>query len=220
MTRRLLAFVAIGSCFATVEEFLTVVVLRHDVASYVFTLLVLFPAFLLFAAGTGRLIDRLVSRAALREPVHFVTFGLVGLMIEWFLIGLTPWSNPAAPVVLMVLFQVGMFSFWATVAYAPRLLLGRDGPGRWARKAVVRFSLGYFSLVYVVAVAVPARLRFATVIPLLVLGYLVLDGLFVAHFARLLARDAGRSGAWSPPVRQPPASSSFEGCSWWVRPGV
>ncbi len=41
--KRFLAFLAIGSCFATVEEFLTVVVLRHDVPSYVFTLIILFP---------------------------------------------------------------------------------------------------------------------------------------------------------------------------------
>ena len=131
MARKLLAFVAIGSCFATVEEFLTVVVLRHDVASYVFTVVVLFPAFLLFVAGTSHLTDRLVRRESLREPVHFITYGLVGLMIEWFLIGLTPWSNPDAPVVLMVLFQVGMFSFWATVAYcAPAVAEPRrGGPG-------------------------------------------------------------------------------------------
>jgi hypothetical protein len=189
MARKLLAFVAIGLCFATVEEFLTVVVLRHDVASYVFTVVVLFPAFLLFVAGTSRVTDLLVRRESLREPIHFVTFGLIGLMIEWFLIGLTPWSNPRAPVALMALFQVGMFSFWATVAYAPRMLLSRDEGGRAIRKAVVWFSVVYFALVYVVAATVPGRWRFATVISLLVLGYLVLDGLFVACFVRLLSDD-------------------------------
>jgi len=189
MVRKLIAFVAVGSCFATVEEFLTVVVLRHDVASYVFTLLILFPAFLLFVAGTIRVTDRLVRRASLREPIHFVTFGLVGLMIEWFLIGLTPWSNPRAPAGLMALFQVGMFSFWAAVAYAPRMLLSRDEGGRAIRRAVVWFSVVFFALVYVIAGTVPGRWRFATVIPLLVLGYLVLDGLFVARFVRLLSDD-------------------------------
>ena len=114
---------------------------------WAFTLFILFQTWV--QPLDGWLIDRLVPRVALREPVYFVTCGLAGLMIEWFLIGLTPWSNPDAPVVLMALFQVGMFSFWATVAYAPRLLLARDEPGRWARKAVIRFSVGYFALVYV-----------------------------------------------------------------------
>src|SRR4051812_21121322 len=56
--RNFVTFVALGSAFATVEEFLTVVVLRHDLPSYLFTLLVLFPAYLSFVYHSDRLIDR------------------------------------------------------------------------------------------------------------------------------------------------------------------
>ena len=49
-------FVVIGSVSATVEEFLTIVVLRRDVPSYLFTLLVLFPTYLSFVYFSSRII--------------------------------------------------------------------------------------------------------------------------------------------------------------------
>ena len=106
--RQFLAFIAIGSFFATVEEFLTVVVLRHDVASYLFTLVVLFPVFLTFVWASSRLLNRLARRQPTRELLHFFLYGLVGLLLEWFLIGLTPWSDPNAHPAAMLLFQLGI----------------------------------------------------------------------------------------------------------------
>jgi hypothetical protein len=49
-------FVVIGSVFATVEEFLTIVVLRRDVPSYLFTLLVVFPTYVRLPDGYFRLL--------------------------------------------------------------------------------------------------------------------------------------------------------------------
>ena len=49
-------FVVTGSVFATVEEFLTIVVLKRDIPSYLFTLLVLSPrtrALSTFPAGSS-----------------------------------------------------------------------------------------------------------------------------------------------------------------------
>jgi hypothetical protein len=91
--------------------------------------------------------------------------------------GLSPWSNPAANPLLMLAFQVGMFAFWATVATAPRVFLDRRAPGRHARRLIVWFFVPYFALVYCVALSVAASLRFAIIIPLLVVGYSVVTGL-------------------------------------------
>ena len=85
--KKFLTFLAIGSFFSTVEEFLTVVVLKHDVSSYVFTLLILFPVFLTFVYFSSRLLDRLNPDESARELTHYFTYGLVGLLIEWFVIG-------------------------------------------------------------------------------------------------------------------------------------
>ncbi len=175
--RRFFGFVAIGSLFATVEEFLTVVVLRGEFGSYLFTVVILFPLCLSAAFGVSRLIDRLVSREPARDFVHFVTCGLAGLIgVEWGLIGLTPWSNPNAPPILMILFQAGMFLFWATISTVPRVFLAPGARAHATRRRILRFFIAYFAIVYVVAFAVPAAHRFATLIPLIVAGYVVVAG--------------------------------------------
>jgi hypothetical protein len=88
--KRLVAFVAIGSVFATVEEFLTVVVLRRDIPGYLFTLLVLFPAYLSFVYFSSRILDRIVRREPARDLVHPLVYGSLGLLLEWTLMGLSP----------------------------------------------------------------------------------------------------------------------------------
>lgn len=183
--KRFFAFIGIGSCFATVEEFLTVVVLRHDVASYLFTLIILFPAFLTLVWASSGLLDRLFGRA--RELAHLLVYGALGLVVvEWALIGLTPWSNPEANPLAMLGFQLGMFAFWATVATAPRVFL--DPRGTSTRRRILRFYVPYFALTYVVGLSVPRRVRFVTLILLILLGYLTVAAMLLRH-----ALDASRA---------------------------
>lgn len=178
--KRYLAFVAIGSGFATVEEFLTVVLLRHDVGSYIFTLVILFPVFLSVVYFSSKLLDRAFHREQARELAHLAVYAWVGLMLEWFLMGLAPWSNPNANPLLMLVFQLGMLSFWGTVAFAPRLFL--NGRGRATAKRMLRFYIPYFTLVYVIAFAAPERARFAIVIPCIIFGYLALNVFYAKYF--------------------------------------
>jgi hypothetical protein len=180
--KKLLLFIAVGSFFSTVEEFLTVVVLRRDIPAYVFTLLILFPTFLMAVFFSSKLLDRLSSSDPMRDLVHLIVYGGVGLMIEWFLIGLSPWSNPSANPFGMAIFQIGMISFWATVSFAPRLFLGHDKLNARTRNQILGFYIPYFVIVYTVSVSVPAQLRFGTVIPLVILGYLVLDVFYLRYF--------------------------------------
>ena len=72
-----------------------------------------------------------------------------------------------------------MFAFWATVATSPRVFLDRREPGRHARRWIMRFFVPYFALVDSVVLSVPESLRFATIIPLIIVGYLVVAGLLV-----------------------------------------
>jgi hypothetical protein len=192
--KRYLAFLLIGSFFATVEEFLTVVVLRHDVASYVFTLLILFPVFLTLVYFSSRLIDRSIARQPTRHVVHFLSYGWMGLMIEWFLIGLTPWKDPDANPILVLLFQLGMFSFWSTVAFAPRLLLDTNPWSRRHGQRVLWFYVPYFVFVYTVAWLTPETLRFVALIGLIIFGYLTVNALFVLYFFESFAQTAAAEG--------------------------
>lgn len=187
--KKYLKFIAIGSFFATVEEFLTVVVLKHDPGSYIFTLLILFPVFLTLVYVSSRLTDRLARTGPARELAHYFVFGLAGLMIEWFLIGLSPWSDPAANPVVMTVFQLGMFSFWATVAFAPRLFLNPDELSRKTCKSILKFYLPYFMIVYLVSILAPETLKFIAIISLVILGYLIVNAFFLKYFLRSFSRS-------------------------------
>jgi hypothetical protein len=193
LMKKFLTFLAVGSFFSTVEEFLTVVVLRHDVPSYVFTLVILFPVFLTLVYFSSRLLDRLSAREPARELAHYFAYGIVGLMIEWFLIGLSPWSNPEANPFLMLLFQLGMFSFWASVAFLPRLFTNPQELSRNISRSILKFYLPYFGLVYVVGLSIPPQppeKRFLTIIGLIILGYLSLNLFYAGYFRRAFALAA------------------------------
>ena len=168
-----LTFLMAGTFFSTVEEFLTIVVLKHDVPSYLMTLILLFPGFLTFVFLSGRIIDRVLLNSPRRDATHFVVYATVGLLIEWFAIGLSPWSNPAANPILMTLFQLGMFSFWGTVAFAPRLFIRSDAHSLSTRRSLLRFYIPYFLIVYLVTFTVSEQNRFAVTIILIIVGYYV-----------------------------------------------
>ena len=169
--RRYLTFLGAGTFFSTVEEILTIVVLKHDVPSYLMTLIILFPGFLTFVIFSGRIIDRVLLDTPRRDAAHFVVYATVGLLIEWFVIGLSPWSNPAANPVVMTLFQLGMFCFWGTVAVAPRLFIRSDVHSLTTRRSILRFYVPYFLVVYLVAFTVSEQNRFAATIILIIVGY-------------------------------------------------
>jgi hypothetical protein len=171
-----------------VEEFLTIVVIKHDFGSYLFTLLILFPVFLGLVFMSSRLLDRLLHGEATRELTHFFLFGFVGLMVEWLLIGLSPWSNPSANPILMLLFQIGIFSFWSTVAFAPRLFIKDDALNKKTRRAILRFFIPYFMIVYVLGSIVPEKLKFIAIIPLVIFGYSFLNIFYTKYFRQLVTQ--------------------------------
>jgi hypothetical protein len=74
------AFVAIGSLFATVEEFLTLVVLKRDIGSYFLTLIVVFPVFLAGVFFSSKRLDRMFRSDPARELAHI-------LVIPYFTLG-------------------------------------------------------------------------------------------------------------------------------------
>ena len=84
-------------------------------------------------------------------------------MVEWFLIGNSPWGNPDAS-------QVGMFAYWACMALVPLVFLLQNRP---LRHFIVRYGLVYVVLVLLgqVFVADPGW-RFAFHIYAVILGYL------------------------------------------------
>ena len=190
-----LRFLAVGLVFAAVEEILTVWVLRGDLGGLLVALLVLFPVYLTVAYLAGRAANRLIPAALQREVTYYLTLGLLGVMIEWFLIGLPPWSDPDAEPLLMLVFQLGMFSFWASVAYLPRLFTQPPGRGGPLNAKILWFYVPYFLIVYFVAFTISPQLRFNALIALIIFGYMFLNLFYLRYFAFLAGRRITRAGS-------------------------
>lgn len=112
----LMAFVLLGIATAAPGEYVVHILVGNSVPSYLTTLFLNYPILLLVIYGVTRGIDAAIRRRWLATLLVFVAVGFLGLMFEWFVLGNSPWVNPAAD-------QFGMVSFWASLALAPRLLL-------------------------------------------------------------------------------------------------
>lgn len=117
--RRFLGFVSIGVFVAGVGEFLFGVLIRNDVAGFLASL-VIYVALLCGAWFVGRWMESRIRSRFRAEIAYYLTLAGLGLMIEWFVIGNSPWRNPSAN-------QPGMFFFWGSVFTLPRIQLA-EGP--------------------------------------------------------------------------------------------
>jgi len=69
-----------------------------------------FLPFLIVVRQINKILDRrMVEFKAVLA--YYVISGVIGLTTEWLIIGLSPWSNPAANPLLILILQVGFFSF-------------------------------------------------------------------------------------------------------------
>jgi len=114
-------FFLYGMTIAALEEFISQGVLKGSCFLWVFTLIP-FALFLVVARGVRAILRRRAT--GWRGPaLYYLVTGGMGLAIEWFIIGLSPWSDQSSPRWLVALFHAGVFSFWGTVALAPYILL-------------------------------------------------------------------------------------------------
>lgn len=109
-------FVALGLFVAAPGEVLNQILARHNLRAFG-TTMVSYTMLLVFGFFMARAIGRLFrpSRARL---IHYLLFGSLGLMVEWFLLGNAPVLD-----ILQLIAQPGMFSYWGTMLLAPLLLM-------------------------------------------------------------------------------------------------
>ena len=179
-----LRFILIGLTIALLEEFITQGVLKRNLLGWIIPTFIAFLPFLVLVRYVyGVLLKRVGEPRAVRG--YFVLAGSIGLMIEWFVIGLSPWSTSGADPVMMLLFQLGMFSFWSTVALAPLLLLDRKGSVSGITKWYKRFlALGY-ALIYLATLSASREIQFAIGIGSVLLLFILLN-LFHLRYIRLV----------------------------------
>ena len=144
-------FCAIGLSVASLEEFISQGVLKHTLFGWVIPAILAFIPFLIASAYIHRVLRKRIMTRSRLELFYYIISGGIGLAIEWFLIGLSPWSGGlGTDPVLMSVFQLGMFSFWGSVAFAPRIMIDKrtvvTGLVRWFKRFL---AMGFFTIYFV-----------------------------------------------------------------------
>jgi hypothetical protein len=118
----LISFVAVGSATALIVEFFFNIAVTGDYGNFLFTL-VGYPAYLTLFFALQQVVLRRVARG--EKALFVLTYlagGVLGLAIEWFIIGNSPWGNPDS-------IQWGMWVFWAAVVSVPAIYVQERGRG-------------------------------------------------------------------------------------------
>jgi hypothetical protein len=178
-------FFAYGLGIAAAEEFITQGVLKDTYFLWVRTLIPF--AVLLAGAWCAREIMTKHARGWRPVALYYLISGDMGLALEWFIIGLSPWKDTTSPIVLVALFHAGMFSFWGTVPLAPYILIdGRPEIASLKRRFVRTFAV-LMGLTYVVTLGgkvagVPKDLVFLASILLVISTFLTMNVFYVQYF--------------------------------------
>lgn len=185
MTQPAYKFYLIGLSIAALEEFITQGVLKDDLDAWITPTIIAFVPFLVVARLLGVFLDRALAKWQV-TLVYYLTAGGIGLLFEWFVIGLAPWRDPNP---LEIPFQLGMFSFWGTVALGPRLLLDRQAAVASVQRWYGRFLLLALVVVYGAVLSASHETRFLAGIVSVIGSFLLLNCFYVAYVWTLKASD-------------------------------
>ena len=130
----LLLFILIGVLTAAVGELQFSVFIRGDWAN-LFGSMVFNAVYLAGAFVVTRLLFRLLPRRA-AFLFTVVLAAVAGLMVEWFLIGNSPWGNPDAS-------QIGMAAYWACLVVVPLIVIDPDLRLRRLKRAIAIYAAVY-----------------------------------------------------------------------------
>lgn len=169
-----LLFVFIGVLTAAVGELQYSVFIRGDWAN-------LFGAmfFNLFYLSGAFVLTRLLVRVLPRRAAFVVIVALAafaGLMVEWFLIGNSPWGNPDAS-------QIGMAAYWTCLVIVPLLTIDPDPQLRPLRRTITIYAAVYILLALAAQWLLPRETwGYAYHIWSVIFGYLGLAATFVIGY--------------------------------------
>lgn len=163
---RLIGFVGLGVLIAGIGETQFSVFIRSDIPNLIGS--IAFNILYLFMAGivTGYLGKRLGDGLTVIIPL-VAGSGIAGLMIEWFLIGNSPWGNPQAS-------QIGMFSYWSAMVVVPFVCFRPDPRLKALKKTIFLSVCLYTFAALTVQLAASKNIQFIYHIWAVILGYTAL----------------------------------------------
>lgn len=171
-------YILIGLGFATVVEVINMGILQGNWGGMVMTLLVAYTLFI----SIGYRLQKKYGTTTTRLVIVYVIMGALGLIgIEWFLIGTYPNLNQTW--VSLFIFQVGIFNYWATVGFGPRLFLDTTTAVKPIQKNFLRFYAVSFAVIYIVGlVLLSGHVRFVFMQTISALGSIITIRYFYQYF--------------------------------------
>lgn len=140
----LVRYVALGILFtAPVELFNQVMMQKAGLRGFLTTCASYAVILSLWFFVLRRLEKRQWSRSRL-ALFNYAAFAVIGLMVEWFLIGNSPWANPAAN-------QIGMLGWWGLLAVFPYIVSDR----RMETKRIRKWTWSYWAVIGIASLAIP-----------------------------------------------------------------
>jgi hypothetical protein len=186
--RYALKFYGLGLIVAGLEEFISQGVLKNDFGGWIIPTIIAFLPFLIIVRTIGNVLDRYLSEHKAAWICYLISGG-IGLAVEWFLIGLSPWRDPDAHPLGVLGLQIGMFSFWCGVAFTPRLLLDKRKIVSRVRTGFKWFWIAGMSVIYIVTFTVPKKAQFAAGIISVILTFVIMNLFYFNYLQRLKKID-------------------------------
>src|SRR5215510_2318565 len=153
-------FCLIGMTVASLEEFISQGVLKRSVVGWIIPTIIAFLPFLVGTAIIHGLLQRRLWNGNRLELSFYTVSGGIGLMVEWFLVGLSPWNSFGADPLVSTVFQLAMFSFWGSVAFVPRILQDKRLTVAGLVKQLKRSLIAGFAIIYFLTFLVGRQAQF------------------------------------------------------------
>lgn len=174
---RLLKFIIVGLVFAAVGEYLLSVIVRGDPINLLrasfYNILIL-----IFVFYSSKLIDRNIKNERNANLIFFFVYGFMGLMVEWFVIGNSPWQNPSAN-------QFGMFAYWSTLITMARISTMKGVLYQTLNRRLMKFFIIFTAVSVIGGHMLPIfEMRLFVMVWALVLGYGFMSLLILWNFLK------------------------------------
>ena len=176
-------YILVGLVFFAVMEYMFSVIIRGDLSNFLGS--IIFNAFYLtIGYFSSKVIDRFFKPWKIEDVIIYLFYGCVGLAIEWYLIGNSPWNNPDAN-------QIAMFSYWAGAVIIARIFTNPDNDLWKLKRAILLFFIPYSVISIALGHILPTyELRFGIMILLAIAGYDFMNLFYFWYFYHRFKRSS------------------------------
>lgn len=172
---KLLKFILTGFIFAQIIEFEFNVYIAKTYGNWIFTLFY-YPIILAGFYLVSKLINRKIKNKKTADIIYYLISGFFGLIVmEWLIIGNSPWGNPQAS-------QLGMLSFWVAVFFMPRIFIDPNPQIIKLKKQIATYIIIYSLITLPLGLISSATAKLILVVYAEIIGYTILHLFYYRYF--------------------------------------